>query len=170
MSDADREELETLLTERDALRGEVERLRRERVPMCVPTAEGFRRVGGRRLLAAAQSLHRAWKRERSELARLRAFVAALRSEGLDIDDPTTAPVWTGKIHAPDGRLLFDLSTVGDPPSESALLDKLREVTAGLHASTGIPYSALCHYQDRPHCAGCPDDATCEASGREPRKP
>lgn|GEM_PF-5636851 len=31
-----------------------------------------------------------------------------------------------------------------------------------------PRSALCHHQDRPHCAGCPDDATCEASGREPR--
>ena len=120
-----------------------------------------------KLLRAAQSLHRAWRRERAELARLRAFVRQLRADGLDIDDPTTAPVWTGKIHAPDGRLLFDLATVGEP-SDGVLLAKLREVTAGLHASTGIPYSALCHHQDRPHCAGCPDDATCEASGREPR--
>lgn len=50
---------------------------------------------------------------RAECERLRAFVAALRADGLDIDDPTTAPVWTGKIHV-DGRLVFDLATVGTP--------------------------------------------------------
>lgn len=100
----------------ETLRAEVERLRRESVPMCVPTAEGFRRVGGRRLLAAAQSLHRAWKRERAELALLRAFVSALRSDGLDIDDPAASPTWTGKIHV-GGRLVFDLATVDEPPSE-----------------------------------------------------
>lgn len=49
----------------------------------------------------------------------------------------------------DGRLVFDLATVEGPQP--------------------IPYSALCHHQDRPHCAGRPDDAACEASGRAPRQ-
>jgi chromosome segregation ATPase len=48
--------------------------------------------------------------QRDALDRLRAFVSSLRSDGLDIDDPDTAPVWTGKIHR-DGRLVFDLATV-----------------------------------------------------------
>lgn len=47
---------------------------------------------------------------RAEVERLRTFVDTLRADGLDIDDPVTAPTWTGKIHAPDGRLLFDLAT------------------------------------------------------------
>lgn len=149
-----------LRAERDALRAEVERLRLDvgRLLVAYGSRDEFDGVDDAIEDAAEM---------RAENNRLRAFVAALRSDGLDIDDPDTAPHWTGKIHAPDGRLVFDLATVGEP-SGSALLDKLREVTAGLHASTGIPYSALCHYQDRPHCAGCPDDATCEASGREPR--
>ena len=45
---------------------------------------------------------------------------------------------------------------------------LRSSLAGLSAPQPIPYSALCHHQTRPDCAGCPDDATCEASGRAPR--
>lgn len=55
-----------------------------------------------------------------DIARLRAFVASLRADGLDIDDPDTAPTWTGKIHA-NGRLVFDLAAVAEPapPSESA---------------------------------------------------
>lgn len=47
---------------------------------------------------------------RAECDALHTFVAALRADGLDIDDPDTAPVWTGKIHV-DGRLVFDLATV-----------------------------------------------------------
>ena len=141
-----------------------------------------------RLLRAAQSLHRAWRRERNLVdryqrdhddwmwttdkcdcaicdevrdrkslrsdardgivTRLRAFVRQLQADGLDIDDPTTAPVWTGKIHDADGRLLFDLATA--------------------RACAPTPYSAICHPQTLPDCAGCPDDAVGEASGREPR--
>ena len=83
-----------------------------------------------KLLRAAQSLHRAWRRENafgddaveqwaaadSRCDALRAFVSALRADGLDIDDPTTAPVWTGKIHV-EGRLVFDLATVASPPQD-----------------------------------------------------
>ena len=44
---------------------------------------------------------------------------------------------------------------------------LRSSLANLSVPQPTPYSALCHHQDRPHCAGCPDDAMCEASGRAP---
>lgn len=67
-------------------------------------------------------VHNIRRAERAEesLARLWAFVSAVRADGLDIDDPATAPTWTGKIHV-GGRLVFDLATVGEPepPSEPA---------------------------------------------------
>jgi hypothetical protein len=34
--------------------------------------------------------------------------------------------------------------------------------------TPTPRNQICHHQTRPDCAGCPDDATCEASGRGPK--
>lgn len=55
--------------------------------------------------------------------------------------------------------------------ESGVHDVLAQIRAALEKDSEpapTPRSALCHHQGRPHCAGCPDDATCEASGREPR--
>lgn len=132
------------LTERDALRAEVERLKQsvaERAAALAAENEGQRAklaalagTGLRlaktvmyveKLKRAAQSLHRAWRRERearlllADAHRLAAFVSALRADGLDIDDPDTAPTWTGKIHDAGGRLVFDLATVGADPRSSA---------------------------------------------------
>ena len=68
-------------------------------------------------LAEREAIEAALKRAEAERDALRAFVAALRDDGLDIDDPTTAPVWTGKIHDTDGRLVFDLATVETSPPQ-----------------------------------------------------
>lgn len=39
---------------------------------------------------------------------------------------------------------------------------------GERGQPATPRSKLCHHQDRPECAGCPEDSTCEASGRGPK--
>jgi hypothetical protein len=49
---------------------------------------------------------RALVEQRDALAR---GIAAMVADGLDIDDPGTAPVWTGKVLAKDGAVLFDLA-------------------------------------------------------------
>lgn len=107
LSDALSEYLREHAAERDALRAEVERLRLDvgRLLVAYGSRDEFDGVDDAIEDAAEM---------RAENNRLRAFVAALRSDGLDIDDPDTAPHWTGKIHAPDGRLVFDLATVGEP--------------------------------------------------------
>lgn len=48
-------------------------------------------------------------------------------------------------------------------------DKIAIIERAIRAAWESGYADSAeHHQDRPHCAGCPDDATCEASGREPR--
>ncbi len=81
-----RECITELLSERDALRAEVERLRddQRRVVDRVVALVVERNL----LLRAAQSLHRAWKREREEVERLKqSMVHHFQREHLAGDGP-----------------------------------------------------------------------------------
>lgn len=51
----------------------------------------------------------------ARLFRLCRGLEQMRADGLDIDDATTAPVWTGKVHDSQGRVLFDLARKEQQP-------------------------------------------------------